>query len=262
MARIRHGVLGTPTGKVGDTVFRNLNKKTVASKLAESYRKSNSEAVQKNENLFARVTKFSNFVNQSAIIKNVWIFSNKPGAYSNLKIFKHNYISIRSWGISSDCHILPPNLSFQNEGILLDRDSLQIRFHVAIGSEVYKKQTEDFNAPYAFVSLIYAKDPVNSKSKNKTVSLFLSEMLTGIQITLLEKSGFNFSSEKGAFSFIDEFDTVIVFPAIISINKTKRTYSWAENGGFYIKGSLPEESLYKTPSPPPVSNKESFIKYD
>lgn len=262
MARIRHGVLGTPTGKVGDTVFRNLNKKTVASKLAESYRKSNSEAVQKNENLFARVTKFSNFLNQSDIIKNVWLFSNKPGAYSNLKIFKHNYNSIKSYGINSDCHILPPNFSYENEGIILDCDSLQIRFHIAYGSEVYKKQNEDFNPPYAFVSLIYAKDPVNPKSKNKTVSMLLSEILNGIEIIPLEKSGFNFSSEKGAFSFIDDFNTVIVFPAIVSINEARKVYTWAENGGFYVKGELPSEILYKPPPPLPKTNKESFIKYD
>ncbi len=262
MARIRHGALGSPTGKVGNTVFRRLNKKTVASVLSENRKKSNSEAVLKNESLFARVTKFSNFVNQSIIIKNVWKFSNMPGTYTNLKIFKRNYFSIRSWGVSSDFHILPENYTYSNEGILLDKDKLEIRFSVCRPILVYKKQTGEFNPPYAILALIHAKDPVKPNSKNKTVSLFLSELHDGFLITPLEKSSFIFAGNIGSFSFIDDFKTVIVFPAVVSIDKDTKSYEWAEHGGFYVKGSKPEESLYTPPTPPPVLSKESFIKYD
>ena len=262
MARIRSGVLGTPTGKIGKTVYRRLNKKTVASELSENRKKSNSEAVLKNESLFAQVTKLCNFVNKSKIIKNVWKFSNLPGTYTNLKIFKHNYESIRSWDVSSDFHILPANLSYSNEGVLLNKDKLEIRFFVSAAAEKYKNQTGEFLPPYAFLSLIYAKDPVNPKSKNKKVTQFISEIKTGFEIVPMEKSSFAFESEKGSFSYIDDFKTVIVFPAIVSINEKKNSYSWAEKGGFYVKGSKPEQSLYKPPPAPPAQNKESFIKYD
>lgn len=262
MARIRSGSLGTPTGKIGKTVYRRLNKKTVASELSEHRKKSNSEAVLKNESLFARVTKFSNFVNQSIMIKKVWKFSNMPGTYTNLKIFKHNYISIRSWGVSSDFHILPENYYYSNEGILLDKEKLEIRFFITRPLLVYKKQSGEFNSPYAMLALIHAKDPVKPKSKNKTVSLFLSELHDGFIIKPLEKSSFSFAADKDSFSFINDFNTVIVFPAVVSINAYSKSYEWAECGGIYIKGSKPEESLYSPPPPPPVLTKESYIKYD
>ncbi|MFA5011283.1 MAG: hypothetical protein WC644_04945 [Ignavibacteria bacterium] len=262
MARIRSGVLGTPTGKIGKTVYRRLNKKTVASGLSENRKKSNSEAVIQNENLFAQVTKLCNFVNKSTIIKNVWKFSKLPGTYTNLKLFKHNYNSIRSWDVSSDFHILPDNLQYFNEDILLCKDKLEIRFYVDYAVTVYKKQTGDFLPPYAFLSLIYAKDPVSPKSKIKKVSQFLSEIQTGFQIIPKQKSSFTFASQDDSFSYIDDFNTVIVFPAIVSLNETKKTYEWAENGGFYVKGSKPEISLYNPPPVPPASNKESFIKFD
>src|SRR5665647_3576751 len=101
MARIKGGSLGVPSGKVGNTIYRRKNKKTIAYQLNEVYNKSYSEAALKNEEIFTRISKFCNFVNKNPIVKKVWKFSQLPGTYTNLMILKHNYNTIRSWGISS-----------------------------------------------------------------------------------------------------------------------------------------------------------------
>jgi hypothetical protein len=47
MARIKGGSLGVPSGKVGNTVYKHKNKKTIAYLLNEAYNKSYSEAALK-----------------------------------------------------------------------------------------------------------------------------------------------------------------------------------------------------------------------
>jgi len=258
MARIKAGSLGTPSGKVGNTVYRRKNKKTMAYRLNEVYNKSFSDAALKNESIFTQVTKFSNFVNKPDIVKKVWMFSKMPGAYSNLKIYKYNYKSIRNWGISSDFHILSENFYYQNKNITLNKNNLTLEFSVLPALILFKKQTKDFDPPYTFLSLIHAKDPVNPKTKPDKLSIFLIEKPDSFEISNEGTSCFTFVTDENSFSFIDDFNTVIVFPAIVSVDSNGKIYKWAENGGFYIKGNKPSDSLHK-PKTPPVSPNRTFL---
>jgi hypothetical protein len=262
MARIKGGSLGVPSGKVGNTVYKRKNKKTIAYMLNEAYNKSFSEAALKNEEVFTRISKFCNFVNKPAIVKKVWKFSKMPGTYSNLMIFKLNHNSIKSWGISSDFHIFPQNFFYKNKNISLDKDKLTLECLVTNPSDYFKRQTESFDPPFYFLALIHAKDPVNPDSKHKKVNLFLTEKPSDFEKTDSGTFIFTFDTEKDSFSFIDNFNTVIVFPAIVSYNYSDGIYKWAENGGFYIKGSKPAECIPKPPPPPGAQDKTFLIEYD
>jgi len=262
MARIKSGSLGVPSGKVGSTVFKYKNKKTIAYQLNEAYNKSYSEAALKNEEIFKLISKFCNFVNKPDIIKKVWKFSKMPGSYTNLMIFKHNHHNIKSWGISSEFHILPPNFFYGNKKISLDKDKLTLESYIKPPMEYYKRQTESFNPPYTFIALIHAEDPVNPANRPKKINLFLSEKLDNFDKTESGTILFTFDTEKDSFSFIDNFNTIIVYPAIVSFNSYDNVYKWAENGGFYIKGSQPTESMNKPVPHPEAPNKTFLIEYD
>lgn len=262
MARIKGGSLGTPSGKVGNTVYKNKNKKTIAYQLNEAYNKSNSEAALNNEEIFKRISKFCNFVNKSPVVKAIWKFAKMPGTYSNLMIFKYNHNNIKSWGISSEFHILPPNYRYDNKNISLDKDMLAIELIVRSPSEYFQRQSGDFGNPNIFLALIHAEDPVVPDSKPQKVNLFLAESPDNFGKTDSGKILFTFDTEKESFSFIDYFNTVIVYPAVVNFNSYECTYKWAENGGFYIKGSKPANPIPKPAPPPEAPNKTFIIEYD
>ncbi len=262
MARIRGGTLGTPSGKVGNTVYKHKNKKTIAYQLNEAYNKSNSEAALKNEEIFTKITKFCNFVNRPPLVKTVWKFAKMPGHYTNLMIFKYNHNNIKSWGISSEFHILPPNFYYKNKNISLDKDKLTLEFSVTPPLEYLKRQDEFFDPPFTFLALIHAEDPVVPDAKPNKVNLFLSEKPKEYDKDDDGIITFTFDTEKDSFSFIDNFKTVIVFPAVVSINQPALIYKWAHIGGFYIKGSKPANPIPKPAPPPEAPNKSFFIEYD
>lgn len=260
MARIRPGVIGETSGKVGDVVYRRKNKKIHAYKANKKRKRTITEAVVKNESAFARVIRFSNFINNPVIVKNVWEFSKLPGTYTNLKIFKFNYENIRSRGITGNVHILPQNYYYDNKSILIDKDSLTLNFRVTSAYEYYKKQTKEFNSPYYFLALVHAKNPIKKRSKHKEISVFPVELSSLERIEFKKTYSFSFDLPNDALSFIDDYKTVIVFPAIVSFNRNNNSYEWAENGGFYVKGSDTGEILYTPDLPAPAAVKELFIR--
>lgn len=262
MARIIGSTLGTPSGKVGNTIYKRKNKKTFAYKLNEVYNKSNSEAALENKAMFTKITKFCNFVNRPLIVKNVWKFAKMPGTYSNLMIFKHNHANIKLFGICSDVHILPPNFCYENKNISLDKDKLTLEFNVLPPERYFKRQTESFDTPFTFIALIHACDPVNPDVKPNKINLFLSEKPEDFYKDERGKYIFTFDTEKDSFSFIDNFKTVLVFPAVVSYSNLNRVYKWAENGGFYIKGTKAEKSVSKPVPPQNTSNKTFIIDYE
>lgn len=260
MARIRPGVIGETSGKVGDVVYRRKNKKIHAYNANKKRKRTITEAVVKNESAFSRVIRFSNFINNPVIVKNVWEFSKLPGTYTNLKIFKFNYECIKSFGVTHAVHILPENYFYDNKNIHIDKDSLILNFQITPWTEYYRKQTKEFIPPYYFLALVHAKNPIKKKLKHKEISVLPVELSSLERIEFYKTYSFAFELPKDALSFIDDYKTVIVFPAIVSFNRNNNSYEWAENGGFYVKGSDTGEILYTPVLPPPVAVNEFFVR--
>lgn len=261
MAKLIHKHLGTPVGKHGEIVYKYINKKTFLCQPPENYTPSTSEKYTSNLNLFAELTKFSNFLNKSLLIKQVWKLSKKPGYRTNLKIFKYNHIHVKFFGISSGCKILPESILLNEPGAAMDENHLTIRFKTCdrLGYDI---KYDNLKPPLVFMSYIYASDPVDKNNEHKKVNILLEETYEGEPLSQDAFTNYTFDTAENAFSFINDYNTVIVFPAIVSLDKYNCPFKWAECGGIYIKGEHPEIKAPKPPPPFERPGKKFIVQYD
>jgi hypothetical protein len=250
MARITHSHLGTPSGKLGNVVYKRRNKKTFSQMATEVYNETKSEKVKKNRNLFSEVTLFSNYVNKSPTIKYIWKTTKmSKGLASNIKIFVYNYPTIKSYGISFDCRILPPFLPLSKAGIAMNENELTFSFVISYNGTLHEAYN-DFKAPFIITAVIRMEDPVSEKAGYKMANMRLEEKLDEGELSKDGLTHFTFETEKKKFKMMKDFNKIIVYPAIISLDQYKQPYKWAECGGIYVKGA---DRVYVPPSiPEPV----------
>lgn len=261
MSRIIPGHLGTPIGKYGKTVYRRTNKKVFSYELTEAFKETKSEKVIANRKNFGKLSKFSNFVNKSETIKKVWTKSKLKGNASNRRIFKYNYKTFHHYGISSGIHILPTNLYLHNLSTSLDHNRLTVSFSAYDINAGFDNKFVDFNPPYVIVTVIHAKDPVNPGNENEYLNVMLEETIENIRFQEEKLFTHTFDTPEGAFSFIDDYNTVIVFPGLISIDEYNYPGKWAECHGLYTKGSHPEIIPPQKPVPIERPGKKFLIEY-
>ncbi|MFA7360037.1 MAG: hypothetical protein WC139_03275 [Candidatus Kapaibacterium sp.] len=261
MARIFPGSVGTAVGKTGKTVFRRTNKKVFSYELTEAFKETKSEKVIANRKNFGKLSKFSNFVNKSETIKKVWKKSKLKGNASNRRILKYNYKTFQNYGISSDINILPAHLYVHNRSIDLNENRLTFKFTTYNIRTGFDERYADFNPPYVFVAVIHAKDPVNPDIKNEFLNVILEESLESEKFSRDEYISYTFDTPEGAFSFINDYNTIIVFPGIVSIDEFNEPIKWAQCGGIYIKGSHPEIITPTKPVPRERPGKKFLIEY-
>lgn len=239
MAQITDNHLGTPSGKLGNYIYKRRYKKTFAQLATNAYNPTKSVKVIANRNLFKRVMIFSNFINKSLIIKSIWRKMRKlPGKASNMKILKANHNIIKCYGISSMCQILPHYLPLTKVGVGLDENKLSFSFMVN-NSSIFEGTFNDFNPPFVFVAILHMENPLNKNAKHKDVNLRIQEKVDTGEISLEGTTNFTFNTKKKTFEIIKEYATVIVYPAVICLDQYKQPYKWAECGGIYVKGSEP-----------------------
>jgi hypothetical protein len=241
MSQILDSHLGTPIGKHGKTIFRRNRKKIFTYEASEKPLKIKSEIAQNNRLGFGKLGKFCNFINKSNLLKLVWKISKQPGSATNRQILKYNHTTYKYYEISSDIHILPESMSINSPEVLLDENKLVFRFSTLDAYwKTFNEQFSDFIPPYVFVAMIHAKDPVNPENKNKTVNVMLEETSETGPFSRVDTTSFSFEVAEKSFPFIKDYNTVLVFPAIISIDEYNCPVKWAETGGIYIKGKHPE----------------------
>lgn len=261
MARIIPGSVGTPIGKTGKTVFRRTNKKVFSYELTEAFKETKSEKVIANRKNFGKLSKFSNFVNKSETIKKVWKKSKLKGNASNRRIFKYNYKTFHHYGICSGINILPAHLYIHNSSVSLDENRLTFKFTTYDIKAGFDERYADFNPPYVFVAVIHAKDPINPDNRNEFLNVMLEETLENEKFSRDEFISHTFDTPESAFSFINDYNTVIVFPGIISIDEYNMPLKWTECGGIYVKGSHPEMIPPVKPAPLERPGKKFLIEY-
>lgn len=239
MSELKDQHLGKNSGKLDKYIFKQRYGKTFVQLATEAYNPTKSEKVIANRNLFSQVMLFSNFVNKSALIKSVWQKMRKlPGKSTNMKIFKMNHNVIKNYGISSRCQILPENLHFKKAGIGLDEDFLSFSFTV-YNTGIFDGAYNDFNPPFVFVAIIHMENPVNKSAEHKDTNLRIEEKVNTGKISLDGTTHFTFNTKKKTFEMINEYETVIVFPAIVCLDSYNQPYKWAGCGGIYFKGADP-----------------------
>ncbi|MFZ4591227.1 MAG: hypothetical protein ACOYN6_09535 [Ignavibacteria bacterium] len=261
MARIVKSFLGTPSGKHGDIVYKRVNKNTFSYKASQAYKETNSDAVFKNRDVFKSATKFSIFLNRSDLLKKIWKRSKVQGKSTRMQIFKFNHVNIKLYGINSGCHIVPDNIHLRNPGVALNEDSLTIKFTAYDNRTGFDLKYEKFSPPFVFVAVIYMKDPVKAEAEHKEVYAILEETLVSEELSRDKEIHFTFDTDEKSFNVINDYNTVIVFPAVVSIDNYNLPLKWAECGGIYIKGKHPEVILAKKQLPLETPGKKFKIEY-
>ncbi len=232
MGNLDKKILGIPRGKVGEVVFKRRNNKIYTGPAPEEYKKTTSVRLIANRGRFAKVTKFSNFVNGNPILKRIWNNTNVHGPDSNLKIFSYNYSSISTNGPSDWTHILPANANLIIENPILNDYSLSFSFQI--------NHSSDMVPEFYVVSLLYFKDPIETSSKKQHLIIMPYEYIDSFPEPISEFNTYKFEDNETSFSMINDYKTIMLFPAIISLNNNTSNPVWAECGGIYIKGTKPD----------------------
>jgi hypothetical protein len=262
MAQIVDSHLGVPIGKHGKTIFRRNRNKIFTYEASEEPIKVKSEKAQNNRLGFGKLGKFCNFINKSKLIKLAWKKSKLPGSATNRQMLKYNHITYKYYEISSGIKILPESMYINSPEVLLNENKLVFRFTTWDAYwKTYDEHYADFNPPYVFIAMIHAKDPVNPDNEKKTVNVILEEFSEVGPFSRDETTSYSFDVPKKAFSFIKDYNTVLVFPAIIQIDEYNTPVKWAETGGIYIKGKHPEIIPPKPAKPRERPGKSFRIEY-
>ncbi|MFA5010626.1 MAG: hypothetical protein WC644_01620 [Ignavibacteria bacterium] len=233
MAIINKKILGSPAGKVGDVVFKNNRGTIYSSSKPAKYKKTKSVPLIKNRKTFTQRAGFCKFLIKSKLIKNIWNYSDLPGFYPYHRIFKYNYKYITINDISDQASILPENFSIRFSNFYISDNSFSYDF---LPSQQF---IEKMNGTLVFVAFLYMNTPVDTGSEKKDCMILLVKEAPGYIIVPDQYNHFEFSYDDSPFSVVNNFQKVMAFPAIISINEGNK-YEWCSGKCEYIKGTKPQ----------------------
>lgn len=230
MAINRKQVLGHPSGKIGNLVYREYRGRNTTSIRPKKYKQTKSEKLKTERSLFARRIYLCKLLNQSPMLNYLWGVSKSPGTYPFHKIFKHCYRFVKSDYISSSISILPDK-KYDSEflNFKIDENSF------SLGFKPKKDVCEVFLPPYIFIAFIYMYSPVDENAVDKEAYVLLEEEARGIELVKNEVVTHNFRIGKSDFDIINKFNKIFVVPAFIG-KKSNNKSVWVKNMGHFIKG--------------------------
>ncbi len=234
-------VLGHPSGKIGNLVYRDYKGRNTASIRPKKYKQTKSEKLKSERSLFARRIYLCKMLNQSPMLNHLWSVSKSPGSYPFHKIFKHCYTYVKSDYISSNISLLPDK-KYQGEflNFRIDENSFSLEF------KPKKDVCDVFQPPYVFIAFIYMYSPVDENAADKEAYVLLEEEARGIELVKNEPVTHNFRIGKSNFDIINKFNKIFVAPAFVG-KKSNNKSVWVKSMGYFIKGKQ---------EPPSKSNPE------
>ncbi|MFA5011562.1 MAG: hypothetical protein WC644_06360 [Ignavibacteria bacterium] len=131
MAVNKKQVLGKPTGRVGDVVYRNVNGKTVISEYVKTIKISKSKNCVSNRSRFAVCTDFAVAASSVNPINKIWKYSNALGRSAYTKLIKANIKSVDDSKPSSASTITPQggiDLSLYN--VAVSNNSITVEYKI------------------------------------------------------------------------------------------------------------------------------------
>lgn len=108
MAVIIRRIFGNPSGKFGQSIFRNRYGKIVAYSKPANQRVSKSEAAKEARKQFALTVAFAKIINGMSVLSEVWRNAKMPGTSAYHKIIKHNNSLTSGKGLTIKNIITPP----------------------------------------------------------------------------------------------------------------------------------------------------------
>ncbi|MFZ4589950.1 MAG: hypothetical protein ACOYN6_03070 [Ignavibacteria bacterium] len=262
MSELKTGHLGIPIGKHGKTVFRRNRKKVFTYEASDEPMKVKSEKAQNNRLEFGKLVRFSNFVNRSKLIKEVWKRSKLPGSASNRRILKYNHNTFINYGLDLDSHILPESVYMNKAQVIIDESSLGLKFTTVNDQTGYNTKFSEFLPTFKFICMLHFKDPIDPKNEKKVINIMLEEQLNTGHLSREGYTGYSFDIPENYFSFIKDYNTILAFPALITMNEYGSPVHWTEAGGIYLKGESPPISKPKVETTIESPEKSLRIEYN
>jgi len=262
MSEFIPGPLGIPLGKQGKTVFRRTKKKIFTYEASDEPMKVKSEKAQNNRLEFGKLVRFSNFVNRSKLIKEVWKRSKLPGTASNRRILKYNHNTFKHYGIDQACHILPKSTYMNKAEVTISESSLRFKFTTVYDQTGYNAQFSEFLPPYKYICMLHFKDPVDPVNEKKVINIMLEELLNTGHLSREGFTSYSFDIPENYFSFIKDYKTILAFPALITMNEYGSPVHWTETGGIYLKGERPPSKQPKAEIAIETPEKSLRIEYN
>lgn len=229
MAIVKRQILGSLSGGIGDVVYKYNKGTSYTSIRPKKYKKTKSPDLIKSRNRFTKRVAFCRFILQSPLLKLVWNTAKVPGKYAYHKIFKYTFFYNRDEHLHPDIDILPVNYQLKFDNFHLDENSLSYDFLPD------KNICDNFVGSYYFIAFIYMYSPVDVNSKNKEVLITLEEEVKDFVPVLDQLNHFDFKVQKSSFEIMNDFQKILVFPALVSYDK-KHKLVWAGSISNNVKG--------------------------
>ncbi len=166
MVRIKDtSILGKPSGKMKNVVYRVMNGQPFASNRPVKYNASKSKAAVYQRSKFAVSIEFAKYVNSIQVLSNIWKNANIAGTTSFNRIVKFNLNNVNDRSPTGNNIITPANyeknlLKFPFNDLLFYADKKMIKLPlIRVNDETI------YNYEYDLVFMFMFYQPVNKKEK-------------------------------------------------------------------------------------------------
>lgn len=256
MATIKKQVLGIPTGKVGDLLYKNRRGKSYLAAMPGKYKKTKSPGAVKNRSRFGVLSRFASAVNDSPFLKPLWNLKSLPGKSPYTKCFKYNSAFSKSNYAWSMAIITPRSLHIKIESVELNPSS------VNIGFRFNNDTTEIFSNPFIAVTIIFCKDvrkPEKIASLKDPLFVTLEKEVLDFQPDREGLNNVSYNLKKGSLSFLDKYENIMTYTSFISRENINGEFLFTTGFAVPYRGfdeieEFPEYGASVMPKPEPVSS--------
>jgi len=213
MATVRNSEFAGYKGKLGKIIFRTRYGKTVAYRIPENFKKSESEASKANRKKLKPMAQFASNICLLPELKQIWQLERETKATSAYhKIEKKNAIFFNHFHPTINNEIVPGGFGCQRDGAILNKDEMRINISFP-DRPVVDEADMEFLKRYLVIAIICFYDPVNKKDEDfafyniyKNISNW--EMWNPIE------ARYQFSEEEG--KIFSEYRKSILFYTVIA----------------------------------------------
>ena len=231
MAFVSRQLLGIASGSVGDLVYKNRRGKSFVAPKPGRYKKTKSPDLIRNRTKFGIASKFASVINETEFLVPIWKLTKLPGKSAYTRILKHIYTKCENSFIHSRASITPEGYDLQNVRFNIDDDSMEIIFNV-------KKDVADiFTPPFVVVAIVYMYQPIEKETpENRESFLIFQQELVGGNFADDEENALPLLIDEGTFKILNDYNKVIIFFTIISIENVNKETVYTNGTGHRFKG--------------------------
>ena len=214
MARKKPSVLGEPSGKIGDVVYKKRNGKTYISKAAETFNPSQLPHEIDKRNKQKVNGKFASIINQNILLHDIWEKEKFPCTNAYNKINKVNYHLCSPAGPAANAQITPGGFKLAADEINIHPDKIEISLRPV---KLQKDETI-----IKFIIILSLTTPKRRSKKTNDFEFLMMENYEAGKTRLT----FTFSKEEAAP--VKKYKNKTIFLAAVTMDKENKILRWSE----------------------------------